>query len=126
MKKALHEIPSTPLQAGEGASMQMLISPEVAPHFAMRKFVIKKGGYMPYHTNEVEHEQYVLKGKAQVRLGEELFIAEKDDVLFIPAGVAHSYDVIGEEDYEFLCLVPNLEDKIEMVKRKKGGCHQEC
>ncbi|MCD8543739.1 MAG: cupin domain-containing protein [Sulfurospirillum cavolei] len=81
---------------------------------------------MPYHTNEVEHEQYVLKGKAQVRLGEELFIAEKDDVLFIPAGVAHSYDVIGEEDYEFLCLVPNLEDKIEMVKRKKGGCHQEC
>jgi quercetin dioxygenase-like cupin family protein len=123
MKKSLHEISSTPLQAGQGASMQMLISPEVAPHFAMRKFVIKKGGFMPFHTNSVEHEQYVLSGKAQVKLGDEEFVAQKDDVLFIPAGVAHSYHVIGDEDYEFLCLVPNLDDKIEMVK---PGCHCGC
>ncbi len=116
MKKSLSEIPSTPLQAGEGASMQMLISPEVAPHFAMRKFVIKKDGHMPFHTNTVEHEQYVLKGKARVKLGEESFIAVKDDVIFIPAGVAHSYHVIGDEDYEFLCLIPNKDDTIEMVK----------
>lgn len=115
LKKSLHEIPSTPLQAGSGASMQMLISPEVAPHFAMRKFVIKKGGYMPYHTNSVEHEQYVLSGSAKVKIADEEFVAKKDDVLFIPAGVAHSYHVDGDMDYEFLCLVPNKEDKIEIV-----------
>ena len=116
MKKSLFEIESSPLKAGEGTSMQMLISPEVAPHFAMRKFVIKKDGHMPFHTNTVEHEQYVLKGKARVQLGEESFIAVKDDIIFIPAGVAHSYHVIGDDDYEFLCLVPNQEDTIEMVK----------
>lgn len=116
MKKSLHEIPSTPLQAGEDASMQMLISPEIAPHFAMRKFVIKKEGHMPFHTNTVEHEQYVLKGKARVNLGDESFIAQKDDIIFIPAGVPHSYHVIGDDDYEFLCLIPNLSDTIEMVK----------
>lgn len=123
MKKSLSEIPSTPLQAGEGASMQMLISPEVAPHFAMRKFVIKKDGHMPFHTNTVEHEQYVLKGKARVKLGDESFIAIKDDILFIPAGVAHSYHVIGDEDYEFLCLIPNQDDTIKMVKScEEGSC----
>lgn len=125
MKKSLHEIPSTPLQAGEGASMQMLISPETAPHFAMRKFVIKKEGFMPLHTNTVEHEQYILKGKARVELGDDSFIAVKDDIIFVPAGVPHSYHVIGDEDYEFLCLVPNQEDKIELLKstpRCECGC----
>ncbi len=122
MKRSLNEIPSTPLQAGEGASMQMLIAPSVETNFAMRKFVIKKDGHMPFHTNTVEHEQYVLKGKARVRLGDESFIAVKDDILFIPAGVVHSYQVIGDEDYEFLCLVPNSEDKIEMVNAGGQGC----
>lgn len=122
MKKSLHEIVSIPLEAGEGASMQMLIAPSIETNFAMRKFVIKKDGHMPFHTNTVEHEQYVLKGKARVRMGDESFIAVKDDIIFIPAGVPHSYNVIGDEDYEFLCLVPNKDDKIEMVASGGQSC----
>lgn len=113
--QSLSQIPSTPLQAGSGASMQMLISPERAPHFAMRKFVIKAGGNMPYHTNTVEHEQYVLSGSAKVIIDGKEFVAKKDDVIFIPANIPHSYDVLGDEDYEFLCLVPNKEDTIKMA-----------
>lgn len=112
---SIKDIPSTPLQAGQGASMQMLISPEIAPHFAMRKFVIQKGGHMPLHTNSVEHEQYVIKGSAKVVIDGQTSIASKDDVLFIPAGIAHSYEVLGDEDYEFLCLVPNQDDTIKLV-----------
>lgn len=123
MIQSIKDIPSSPLQAGKGASMQMLISPEVAPHFAMRKFVIQKGGHMPLHTNSVEHEQYVLKGSATVVIDGQTTVVKADDILFIPAGVAHSYDVIGDEDYEFLCLVPNLDDKIEIVK---SGCGCSC
>ena len=116
------DIPSTPVQVAKGTTMQMLISPKDAPHFAMRKFVIEQNGNMPLHTNSVEHEQYVLKGKAIVTLGEQTFIAQKDDVLFIPAGVAHAYEVVGNEDYEFLCLVPNIEDSIEFVESTGCGC----
>ena len=123
MIKSVKNIESTPLSAGVNASMQMLISPSEAPHFAMRKFVITKGGSMPLHTNSVEHEQYVLAGSAKVVVGEQEWTVRKDDVLFIPAGVAHAYDVLGEEDYEFLCLVPNMDDKIEMVAR---GCGCSC
>ena len=50
------------------------------------------------------------------------FIAVKDDVIFVPAGVPHSYHVIGDEDYEFLCLIPNQEDKIEMVNAGGQSC----
>jgi len=55
-------------------------------------------------------------------MGDESFIAVKDDIIFIPAGVPHSYNVIGDEDYEFLCLVPNKEDTIEMVASGGQSC----
>ena len=115
MIKNIDNFSFTPLPVGVGGSMSVLISSDDAPHFAMRKFIIKKDGSVPLHTNSVEHEQYVLKGSAKVVIGEEQTVAKKDDVLFIPAGVPHSYEVVGDEDYEFLCLVPNLEDKMEII-----------
>ena len=75
---------------------------------------------MPLHTNSVEHEQYVLKGSAKVTIESDVSVVKKDDVLFIPAGVAHAYEVLGDEDYEFLCLVPNLDDKIDIIAPSCG------
>jgi quercetin dioxygenase-like cupin family protein len=40
-------------------------------------------------------------------------------VVFIPASVPHWYLNIGEEPFEFLCMIPNLEDVIELVDEKK-------
>lgn len=109
------EIPSTPLEAGAGASMQMLISSQDAPNFAMRKFTINAGGFMPNHTNSVEHEQYVLSGQAEVGIGDEVTMASAGDALYIPAGIPHWYKVKGDEPYVFLCLVPNAPDEIRIL-----------
>lgn len=106
-------VQSIKVEAGEDTSMQMLISPEIAPNFAMRKFIMKPKGSMPMHTNTIEHEQYVLSGSAEVVLGDERFIAKKDDVIFVPKDMPHSYKA-GDDGYEFLCLVPNKEDSIKM------------
>ena len=39
------------------------------------------------------------------------------DVVFIPAGTPHWYQAKeGDEPFEFLCVVPNGEDKIELVE----------
>jgi quercetin dioxygenase-like cupin family protein len=105
------------VSAGEGTSRQVLISSDEAPNFAMRKFAIQPGGGMPPHTNTVEHEQYVLGGKARIGIGEEVVEVAKDDVLLIPAGVPHWYETLGEEPFEFLCLVPNGDDRIELVPK---------
>ena len=103
------------VSAGTKTYKQVLISSEEAPNFAMRKFSIEPGGSMPLHKNSVEHEQYVLNGSAEVQIGDKQFIVKKDDVVFIPAEVSHNYKTIGEEPFEFLCVVPNKEDKITLL-----------
>ena len=103
------------VKAGTKTTMQVLISPEEGPNFAMRRFVIQPGGSIPNHTNEIEHEQFVLGGRARVGIGDEVYEVEKDTVLFIPAGVPHWYETLGDEPYEFLCSVPNKPDKIEIL-----------
>jgi quercetin dioxygenase-like cupin family protein len=114
--KHLRDLPMESLKVGEKTAKQVLISSEEAPNFALRRFMIEAGGFMPLHTNTVEHEQFCLGGKAEVVLGDETIIISKDDVVFIPAGMPHSYRTISEEAFEFLCLVPNQEDVIEILK----------
>lgn len=69
---------------------------------------------MPLHTNAVEHEQYVLAGRARITVGAQVHEVAAGHTLFIPAGVPHSYEVV-EAPFEFLCIVPNAPDRIELV-----------
>ena len=101
--------------AGKQARSQVLLGPDDgAPNFAMRRFRMETGGGMPLHRNAVEHEQFVLRGRAKVRVGERVYDVGPEDVLLIPAGVPHNYTVI-EGPFEFLCMVPNLPDRIEIL-----------
>ena len=114
--KPLDGIAKEEVKAGTKTTRQVLISSEEGPNFAMRKFTIEPDGGMPMHTNSVEHEQLVLNGKAKVIIGGQEFEAKKNDVVFIPANVPHSYKTIGNEPFEFLCVVPNKTDVMEVVK----------
>ena len=116
--KKLNEVQKEEVQAATKTSRQVLIGPSEGPNFAMRKFTIEPGGSMPMHTNTVEHEQLVLGGKAIVVIGDKTFEAKKDDVVFIPAKTPHSYQTVGNEPFEFLCVVPNKEDIMEILNEK--------
>ena len=105
------QVPVDEVKAGTGTTRQVLIGEDEGPNFAMRKFSMKPGGGMPRHTNTVEHEQYVLQGRARIGIGDEEFVVEAGDVVFIPAGVPHWYKA-SDEGFEFLCMVPNLPDEI--------------
>ena len=105
----------TPVAAGSETETQVLIGPDQGPNFALRRFVMQPGGGMPRHTNTVEHEQYVLRGQAHVRIGDDVHEVKAGDVVYIPAGTPHSYEARGEEPFEFLCAVPNAPDKIEIL-----------
>jgi quercetin dioxygenase-like cupin family protein len=108
-------IPKESVPAGSGTTRQVLIGPEEGPNFALRKFTMEAGGGMPLHTNTVEHEQYVLGGRARVVIGSEVVEVQKDDVVFIPGGVPHAYEAMGPEPFEFLCVVPNLPDETTLL-----------
>jgi len=101
--------------AGKDTTIQVLISSKEGPNFALRRFTMQKGGGMPRHTNTVEHEQYVLCGQATITIGDETHHVRTGDVVFIPEGVVHSYQNTGEEPFEFLCIIPNKEDKVTIM-----------
>lgn len=114
--KHVSSVNSSNVQAGTATTIQVLISSEEGPHFAMRKFVISPGGGMPLHTNTLEHEQYVLNGQAMVQIGEVVHAIKRGDVILIPEGVPHSYFNNGKGDFEFLCMIPNQPDEIKLVE----------
>ena len=116
--KHVKEIPSDSIQAGKGATRQVLIGPGDAPGitFAMRRFAMEPDGGIPAHTNTVEHQQYVLGGRARIGVGAEEYDVETGSVVFIPAGVPHWYRVVGDDPFEFICVVPDRPDEITLLE----------
>ena len=103
--------------AAEGMSKGVLVGEEQgAPHFAIRRFELDPGAEVPEHTNEVEHEQYVLSGEYVVGIDDEEYVVEEGDSLLIPAGVVHWYRNESDESGAFLCAVPNGDDEIKLVE----------
>jgi quercetin dioxygenase-like cupin family protein len=115
--KHARDVDSQVVKAGDKTFIQVLISSQEGPNFALRRFVIQPGGGMPSHTNTVEHEQYILSGHARIGIGEKTFVISSGDVVFIPEGIPHWYKNGGEEDFVFLCAIPNKEDRITLLEK---------
>ena len=112
-----NEIEYESVDAAEGLRKGVLIADEHgAPNFAIRRFVLEAGTEVPKHTNEVEHEQYVLEGEYTVGIGEEEYLVSAGDSLLIPAGVVHWYRNEGDGAGAFLCAVPNGDDEIDLLE----------
>jgi quercetin dioxygenase-like cupin family protein len=106
------------IPAATATAMQVLLGPaDGVPNFTMRRVTIGEGGSMPAHTNSVEHVQYVLGGRAEVGIDGQTFDVEAGYVLYIPGGAPHYYKV-SEGPFEFLCIVPNAEDRIEILEQR--------
>jgi quercetin dioxygenase-like cupin family protein len=110
------DVPTVTVRAGTKTEMHVLVSPEQGETaFALRRFIMQEGGGMPLHTNLVEHQQYVLRGKARIRVADTVHDVAADHTLFIPAGVPHSYQVV-EGPFEFICVVPSTPDRITLLE----------
>jgi quercetin dioxygenase-like cupin family protein len=114
------------VDAADGLSKGVLIGEEHgAPNLAIRRFTLAPGGEVPKHTNEIEHEQYVLRGEYTVGIrepsetpradGEEHTVSAGDSLL-IPAGVVHWYRNDGDEEGAFICTVPTGDDEIRLAE----------
>lgn len=72
----------------------------------MVKVVVKKTDGHPFHVHPEMHEiLYVLRGRAEQWIEDEVQILEPGDSVYIDAGVVHATYNAGEEDLEFLAIL---------------------
>jgi quercetin dioxygenase-like cupin family protein len=105
------------VDAAEGLKKGVLVGPEHgAPNLAIRRFVLEAGAEVPKHTNDIEHEQYVLEGEYVVGIDDEEHTVSAGDSLLIPAGTVHWYRNESDRQGSFICAVPTGDDSIELVE----------
>ncbi|EMA09362.1 Cupin domain-containing protein [Haloarcula vallismortis] len=103
------------VDAADGLEKGVLIDAEQGGgNLAIRRFTLAPGGSVPKHTNDIEHEQYVLSGSYTVGIEGEEYAVEAGDSLHIPAGAVHWYRNDGDEPGAFLCAVPAGDDEIRL------------
>ncbi len=89
-------------------------------NYNLRHFIIKPGGYIPLHIHtNIYHLQYMLRGRIRLRIGDEQYIVEQGDVMYLPSRKPHGYVNIGEEDAEFLCITPLIPDKMDILDKNR-------
>ena len=111
------DIEAEPVDAADGLAKAVLVGEEHgAPNVAVREFRLAPGGTVPRHTNEVEHEQYVLQGEYVVGIGDEEYTVGPGDAVHVPAGAVHWYRNEGAEPGVFICAVPTGDDTIRVVE----------
>jgi quercetin dioxygenase-like cupin family protein len=105
------------VDAADGLRKGVLVGEEHgAPNVAIRRFTLAPGGDVPKHTNDIEHDQYVLAGEYVVGIDGEEYTVSTGDALHIPAGVVHWYRNEGDEEGAFICAVPTGDDEIRLAE----------
>ena len=94
----------------KGVTVRWLIGPaEEAPNFALRYFEVEPGGWTSLDQHAHDHGVMILRGWAQVLLGEEEFDVGFGDVVYVPPNEVHQFRNAGDEPLGFLCVIPALE-----------------
>ena len=76
------------------------------PNFQIRRFTMGKGGIVPLHTHDWEHEIYVLSGNGAILSEGGEVAVEKDYVAYVDGTKLHGFRNTGDENFVFLCMIP--------------------
>ncbi len=100
------------LRPGEGVGGDSSLKASVASTggaFTVIESRTDGGAPLHVHTREDEYF-YVLAGTLTVRLGDDTFEAGAGSFVFLPRGIPHEWDVIGDEATLLMMTVPAMLD----------------
>lgn len=103
----VNEVPEEKVEGVEKTTVRWLIDEKIgAENFAMRYFVIEKGGNTPLHTHDWEHEMFVVKGEGYISDGKNKIKIKPGNAIFVKPNELHQ--VINEDSdrLEIICLIP--------------------
>jgi quercetin dioxygenase-like cupin family protein len=97
-----------------GATKRVLIAEtDGADYSRMRYFTVSPGGYSPYHTHWGGHQVFIVKGRGELVADGAVYPFESGDYVFVNDTEQHQFKNTGDEDLEFICIVPSEKFKGE-------------
>lgn len=79
--------------------------------WSMRIFTLEKDGYTPFHTHDWPHINYILKGSGTLFIDGEEQSVKTGDAAYVKGGEEHQFRNAGDEDFSFICIVPEEGDR---------------
>lgn len=78
--------------------------------WVMRLFTLASGGKTPRHSHSWPHINYIVRGKGTLYLGGTQHEVEEGSVAYIPGDCEHQFMNTGEDEFAFICIVPEEGD----------------
>lgn len=86
---------------------KVLISPQDGwEGWVMRLFELGKEGHSPKHKHPWPHINYILSGQGTLTLDGTEHLLEAGSYAYVPGEALHQFSSRGEEEFRFLCIVP--------------------
>lgn len=79
--------------------------------WVMRIFTLKDGGNTPRHTHPWPHINYIISGFGTLILEGKEIPVEAGSVAYVPSGADHQFMSSSNNDFSFICIVPEEGDK---------------
>ena len=101
------------MEGAKDVRMKILVGPrDGSENIILRHFIIAPGGNTPYHKHNYEHLVKIEKNKgiAVDKDGNE-FEVKAGHSLYVVPNEMHQFRNPFNEDFEFLCIIPNPQDK---------------
>ena len=101
------------MDGAKDVKMKILIGlNDGSDNIIMRHFIIAPGGHTPFHKHNYEHLVKIEnnKGIAIDENGNE-HVVKKGQSLFVKANDLHQFRNPFNEDFEFICIIPNTNKK---------------
>lgn len=91
----------------EGVEGRVIIGPQDGrPSYYIRYFRVEPGGQTALDQHEHDHGVFIIHGRAEVQLGDEIVGMKPQDVVYIPGNETHQFRAVGADPLGFLCVVP--------------------
>ncbi|MBI1663106.1 MAG: cupin domain-containing protein [Nitrosopumilus sp.] len=96
------------IQGGEGTNIKQYFHPHNTQNgieYSLAQFTLEPGKKSTLHKIKSSEIYYILEGKANLRINEEVLELEKDDSVYVPPNSKQNIENIGEQNLRFLCVV---------------------
>lgn len=79
--------------------------------WVMRLFTLKNRGNSPRHSHPWPHINYIVSGKGILYMEGKDTSLKEGSIAYVPSNVEHQFISTGEDDFVFICIVPEEGDK---------------